>query len=84
MGSLFLGDVRKSVTFESGGPGGFGNSAVDRAGGQHIADASAQLSTQVKRRENAAEHRQVRSWSLDRNLATFQRGGNGIMRQAQQ
>jgi hypothetical protein len=46
--SLFFGNGCEAVVLESRGPRGFRYRTVDRAGGQHVANASAQFSTQME------------------------------------
>lgn len=84
MRSFVRGYGRKAVVVESGGTRGFRDSTIDRTGGKHIANASAQLSKQIERSESAARFGEVRSRGIERNLAALQRGGNGIVRQAKQ
>ena len=99
MRGFFFGYGRETVVVKGGGAGGFRYGTVDRAGGLHVADTSAQffsalifsalifstrIVAQVKRSEDAAEFGEVRRGRIQRDLAMLQGGGNGIMRQAEQ
>jgi len=89
MRSFLFGNRREAVVVESGGASGFRHGPVDRASGNYIAHASAQLfvaaiTAQIERSENPAMFGKVSSRGLERKLELLQRGSNGIVRQAKQ
>src|ERR1039458_10326336 len=98
MRSFLRGEGQEAVVVESGGARGFCHGPEDGAGGQDVADTSAQfffalilsvpiwspVSAEVERSENSARLGEVRGGRIERNLAMLERRSNGIVRQAKQ
>ena len=80
MRSLVGRDRWKAVVVKGSGAGGFHNGAVERAGGQHVADAPPKLSAQIKRSKDAAMFVEVGAGGVVRNVEVLQRGANRIVR----
>src|SRR5690349_19769650 len=70
--------------FEGGGASGIGDSAVHRTDGEDVSDAAAQTVVQVESGESASRFREVGSGRVEWDFARFQRGEDGLVRQAQQ
>jgi len=81
---LLWGHWWEAVVLESRGPRGLRHRTVDRTGGQHVANASSQLSAKMERSEDSAVLSEVRSGDIQGNLAVLERARNGIMSQTKQ
>ena len=79
-----LGDGRKAAVVKGRGTGSFRDGPVQGARWHHISDAAAQLPVPVQRCESAARLGQMRTRRLDRQGSAFDRGQNGLVRQAKQ
>src|SRR5215472_4975006 len=73
----------KARVFKGRGPGGLGHRAVYRAGGEDIADTSAQLPVQIERRKGAARFGEMGSGRIAGNFAPFERRENRCVSQLQ-
>src|SRR5580692_4477004 len=58
---------------EGCGAGRFGDGAIDRADGKHVADASAQFAMQVERGESATGLGEMRRGRIEWDLAVLKR-----------
>src|SRR5579872_559966 len=74
----------EACVFKSRGPRGVCDGAIYRTYRQDIADAPAQLAAQVKRGEGTARFGEMFGGRVERNLAFFERGENGLVGQAKQ
>jgi len=69
---VFFGNGWKAVVLKSRGPCRFCYRTVDRATGQHVADASPQFTAQIKRSEDTAVLGKMRSGYIQRDLAVLE------------
>ena len=76
-------DWTEPRVFEGRGPSGICDCAIDGTYRQNVTDASSQLAAPVKRCECSARFREMCRWWIERDLAPFERGENGVMGEAQ-
>ena len=84
IGNFFSSYRLEARVLKCGGAGGFGDSAVDGAVGEDVANASTQFAVKVESCEYTARLGQVGRRRLERERLMFNRAGDGLMRQEKQ
>lgn len=74
--SLFERDRAKASVLEGGGSGSVGDGKKHGGDSLNIANASAELPIEIKRREYSARFGEMSAWPLEGELAMFERGEN--------
>ena len=81
---FFSGHGWEAIVVKCCCPCRFCDSAINRAGRQHIPDASSQGGVSIQRSESAPRLGQVRRGRIQRDFPVIQRGKDRLMRQPQQ